>query len=74
MLVRMTVGLSGPAVLLQPGDEHDFPQAEALRLVDAGFAVPVAEQKVERAVALRAPEKRKRGKNVVSGDGDGSGD
>lgn len=59
MRVRMLVGLSGPAINLIPGDEADFPQAEALRFVDAGFAVPVAEPKVERAVKpTRKVEKR----------------
>jgi hypothetical protein len=59
MLVRMVVGLSGPATSLSPGDEAEFPQAEALRLVEAGYAVPVAEAKIERAVKpTRKVEKR----------------
>lgn len=71
MLIKMLVGLSGPALLLQPGDEHDFPQDEALRLVSADYAVPVSEKKVERAVQMAAPERRgKRGKNVVRANGD----
>lgn len=51
MLVQMTTGLSGPTLTLGPGDQHDFPQDEALRLVAAGYAVPVAERQIERAVA-----------------------
>lgn len=72
MLVRMLVGLSGPAYSLAPGDEKDFPQAEALRLVAAEYAVPVAEQKIERAIAAPVFEKRGKrgGKNVVSGESD----
>lgn len=58
MLVRLTTGLSGPAYSLGPGDERDFPQDEALRLIAAGYAVPVSETKVERAVKRPAPEKR----------------
>jgi hypothetical protein len=59
MLVRMVVGLSGPAISLSPGDEAEFPQAEALRLVEAGYAVPVAKAKIERAVKpTRKVEKR----------------
>jgi hypothetical protein len=59
MLVRMVVGLSGPAANLSPGDEAEFPQAEALRLVEAGYAVPVAEARIERAVKrTRKVEKR----------------
>lgn len=58
MLVRLTTGLSGPAYSLGPGDERDFPQDEALRLISAGYAVPVSERKVERAVKAPAPERR----------------
>ncbi|MBZ9973503.1 hypothetical protein LB517_28135 [Mesorhizobium sp. BR1-1-12] len=76
MLIKMLVGLSGSAYSLGPGDERDFPQDEALRLISAGFAVPVAEEKIERAVAVPvAAEKRgRRGKNVVHANGDGSAD
>lgn len=55
----MLVGLTG-AISLQPGDERDFPQDEAVRLVSAGFAVPVAEAILERAA--KAPPREKRQK------------
>ena len=59
MRIRMMVGLSGPAINLMPGDEADTEQAEALRHIAAGNAVPVSEQKIERAVkAPRKAEKR----------------
>ena len=59
MRIRMVVGLSGPAINLIPGDETDMEQAEALRHIAAGNAVPVSEQKIERAVkAPRKAEKR----------------
>jgi hypothetical protein len=57
--IKMLVGLSGPTTLLNPGDIGEFPQDEALRFIEAGFAVPVAEQKIERAVKSTVPEKRK---------------
>lgn len=60
MMIRMTTGLSGSMFTLAPGDERDFPQDEALRLIAAGFAVPVAEAPRERAVAPPAPERRRR--------------
>jgi hypothetical protein len=60
MLIRMLVGLSGPAYTLSPGDERDFPPDEAARLIAAGYAVPASEQPIERAVRRRAPEKRGR--------------
>jgi hypothetical protein len=46
----MTVQLSGPNMSLEPGDEREFPQDEAVRLIAAGFAVPVATTEVELAV------------------------
>jgi hypothetical protein len=57
MRVRMLVGLAG-GIFLSPGDEAEFADAEAIRLIDAGFAVP-AEKKIERATK-RVAEKRKK--------------
>jgi hypothetical protein len=57
MRVRMLAGFAGAMVLI-PGDEAEFADAEAIRLIDAGFAVPIAKP-IERAVKA-APEKRKR--------------
>lgn len=57
MKIRMTMGLAGPQYALAPGDEREFPRDEAVRLIEAGFAVPVAEVKVEHAVKP-APEGR----------------
>jgi hypothetical protein len=51
MLIRMTVGLCGPTMTLEPGDEREFPQDEAVRLIAAGFAVPVVTTAIEIAVA-----------------------
>lgn len=53
MRIRMAVGLSGTAFCLSPGDEHDFEQAEAIRLIEAGFAVPVGEAPKEKAIKPR---------------------
>jgi hypothetical protein len=50
----MLVGLSGPTITLSTGHEADFPQDEALRLIAAGYAVPVAEKKAEKAVKSKA--------------------
>lgn len=66
MLIRLLVGLSGSAYSLGPGDERDFPQEEALRLISAGYAAPVTELKVERAVAIPAAERRRGRADVVS--------
>lgn len=65
MLLKMTAGLSGPEFNLAPGDEHEFDDAEAERLKEAGFAVDAEEPK--------APAKTKKGKvDVVSVSGDDS--
>lgn len=61
MLVRMKVGLSGPDFSLQPGDEREFEAAEAIRLVNAGFAVPLSGLPIETAVAEPADETRAAG-------------
>jgi hypothetical protein len=58
MLIRMLVGLSGSHYTLGPGDERDFPQDEAIRLVSAGFAVPTAEQNTETAERKPVAERR----------------
>ena len=55
----MLVGLVG-SICLQPGDEHDFPQDEAMRLASAGYAVPACGPHYETADAAPAPERRKR--------------
>jgi len=56
MKVRLLTGLSGPDFSLVRGDERDFPQAEAERLVSAGYAVP-AEMDRQEATRPAAPEK-----------------
>ncbi|MXN45916.1 hypothetical protein GR138_12000 [Shinella kummerowiae] len=70
MNIRMLVGLSGNEYSLSPGDTREFPDAEAIRLIEAGYAIPVAEEIVERAVAQPASERRgRRNKDVVSTEG-----
>ena len=49
MRIKLLTGFSGPDICLSNGDEADFDDAEAIRLIEAGFAVPVAKP-VERAV------------------------
>lgn len=65
MLLRMTVGLSGPEFNLAPGDEHEFEDVEAERLVDAGFAVKAETEEVPVA----SPARKKGKANVVSTEG-----
>lgn len=42
MIVIMRVALSGPDYSLQRGDLHEFPDDEAQRLIDEGFADPLS--------------------------------
>lgn len=59
MLIRMTTSIAGAGFDLHPGDETDrFPADEALRLIAAEYAVPVAGDEIERAVDLPVMETR----------------
>jgi len=72
MLLKMIAGLSGPEFNLAPGDEHEFDDAEAGRLIDAGFAIQAEADEAQAAVA---PAKTKKGKaNVVSTEGNAGAD
>jgi hypothetical protein len=67
MLLKMTAGLSGPEFNLASGDEHEFDDAEAERLIAAGFA---EKADVDEVQAAATPAKSKKGKaNVVSAEG-----
>jgi hypothetical protein len=61
MKIKMLTGLCGPDYNLAPGDAHDFGDAEAVRLIEAGFAVPLAEIKSETATKKPAAERRAKG-------------
>lgn len=53
--------MAGAGFALDVGEVTErFSAGEAARLVSAGYAVPVAEQKIERAVAHPAREKREK--------------
>lgn len=65
MRVRMLTGIAGRGFALDPGDEGDFPQDEAVRLIAAGYAVPVETVEVERVVMARAPERRGRARKAA---------
>lgn len=58
MKIKMLVSLAGGDFVLSPGDETDrFGDAEAGRLVEAGYAVPVRDaETVETATLDPAPE------------------
>ena len=47
MKARLTVCLAGPDLVMNPGDEVDGDLA--IRLIEAGFAVPVRDDPIETA-------------------------
>lgn len=73
MKIKLLVSLSGAYESFNSGDERDWEDSDAIRLIEAGFAVPLAETKIERAIAMPAAERRK--KDVASSSDDsGSAD
>jgi hypothetical protein len=59
--VKLTVPMAGPAGSWGKGARYECANAdEAKRLIEAGYAVPVVEAKVERAIKQSA-KKEKRG-------------
>lgn len=60
MKLKMLTSMAGADFALNAGEETErFGAAEAQRLIAAGYAAPVAEIKIERAVKSQAREKRK---------------
>jgi hypothetical protein len=75
MKIRAMVGLSGNEYSIAPGDEREFPKDEAIRLIEANFAVPVADVPIERAVKDAPTERRgKKGKSDVAETGSSGAD
>lgn len=59
MKIKMLAGFSGTDFSVSPQEKTDrFSDAEAIRMIDAGYAVPVEETKIEKAVKKPAREKR----------------
>lgn len=57
MKVELLVSRAGPAGVQNRGDQIDVPDDEARRMIDAEQAIPVREQKAERAIPKAKPEK-----------------
>lgn len=50
MKIKLLVSFAGVDFALDAGSETDrFPAAEAIRMIDAGYALPVAEATIETA-------------------------
>ena len=69
MKITITTSLSGPTYTLEPGAVADFAEAEAIRLINAGFAIPATDDgEIERAVKSvpNGERREKRGRSNVA--------
>lgn len=62
MWIKYLAHFEGPEDSRPIGSEHDVEQAEAIRLIEAGFAVPVARTPIEKAVRAPSETRPKRKK------------
>lgn len=58
MRIRLLTSLATAARAFDEGEVIDWPDAEAIRLVAGGQAVPQIEREIERAIAPPAGERR----------------
>lgn len=56
--VKLTTSMANDKNAWSRGDEADLPQSEAIRLIDAGYAIPVDPTAKEKAVKKGAAETR----------------
>lgn len=61
MKIKMLASFAGPDMALEAGQVVDHDAAEAVRFIEAGFAVPVSEPTIERAVKAAPVETRMKG-------------
>ena len=57
MKIKMLTSMSGPSTQRSRGEEVDVDDAEAIRLIESGFAEPVRGSEPEMAVKKRRSEK-----------------
>lgn len=62
MRLKMLCSMVGPNTNLNRNDEEDFPDEEAKRLIEAGFAIPVAKKKTEKAISKKVAQRETRKK------------
>lgn len=60
MRIKMLASFAGTSIDWPAGSEQELEAKEAVRLIEAGYAVPVATVKVETAAAAPVREKRKK--------------
>jgi hypothetical protein len=57
MKIKMLTSMSGPPLQRNHGDEIEVPDAEAKRLIEAGFAAPVRSEQRETTSQQATTEK-----------------
>jgi len=57
MKIKMTTSMAGRDFAYQYGQEVDLPQEEAIKVIEAGCAVPVRSAKPEKAVPRTKSER-----------------
>ncbi|HWM82951.1 MAG TPA: hypothetical protein VNQ56_12895 [Pseudolabrys sp.] len=63
MKIRMLVSMAGADFALSVGDETErFSKSEAIRMIEAGYAVPALADEIETTDAHPAQETRRRGR------------
>jgi hypothetical protein len=72
MKLRMITGQAGVDFTRDPGQEYDVPQAEALRMIDAGIAVPARATRPERATAVTPASETRNAGHAEASDPAGS--
>jgi len=60
MKIRMLTSIAGAGFSRGPGEEWDTDDKQAIRLINAGYAVPVVEKVVETATLQPVVERRSR--------------
>ena len=60
MKIKMLVSMAGNGFSLSPGDPWDVPEKEAIGLIEAGFAIPLASSEIETTTLDPTTEKRVR--------------
>ena len=66
MKIKMLASMAGNGFALSPGDDWDADDAEAIRLIEAGFAIPFASTEIETMTLEPATEKRVRRTKTAS--------
>ena len=60
MKIRMLTSIAGAGFSKEPGEEWETDDKQAIRLIEAGYAVPVAETVLETATRQPVAERRQR--------------